>query len=145
MEFQPRVEDMKVSFSLANKAKSATTTAGAAPPLKQPAAFGSLDDEPIDAAPTATNTGFTRGNKAYIAQNAPSSSRAKKKIKAEMEVDASVYEYDAVWDQMQEAKLKKKLEKESESKERKVRGYSLFLLICYLLNRYHSLNTLLVH
>ena len=111
---------MKVSFSLANnKAKTVAAATGTAPPLKQPAAFGALDDEPIDAAPTV-GTGFSQGNKVYVAQNAASTSRTKRKMEAEMKVDATVYEYDAVWDQMQEAKQKKKLAKEAEQKERKV-------------------------
>ena len=44
----------------------------------------------------------------------------KKKIEAEMKVDETVYEYDEVWDKMQEAKLRQKEKKEVESKERKV-------------------------
>lgn len=109
---------MKVSFSLANKAKAKPT--GSAPPLKQPVAFASLDDEPIDAAPTASDSGRAQGNKAYVVQNAASSSRSKKKIEEELKVDPTVFEYDAIWDNMQEAKLRKKMENEASTKERKV-------------------------
>lgn len=111
--------NMKVSFSLAGKAKPTTT--GTAPPLKQPTAFASLDDEPIDAAPTASTSRNVDANKQLAAQSAGMSKALKKRIEAEMKVDETVYEYDEVWDKMQEAKLKQKEKKEIESKERKVR------------------------
>jgi hypothetical protein len=38
---------------------------------------------------------------------------------AEKQVDATVYEHDEVWDKIQDAKLKAKLGKEQEPKERK--------------------------
>ncbi|KAH8116977.1 coiled-coil domain-containing protein 55-domain containing protein [Phellopilus nigrolimitatus] len=111
---------MKVSFSL-NKSKPA---AGSAPSLKQPAAFASLgDDEPLDAAPTASGSsskGATKVNKTLAAQAAPRLSKAQqKRIEAERRVDASVYEYDEVWDRMQAAKARQKEKKEVETLERK--------------------------
>ena len=111
---------MKVSFSLAGKAKpSASTTP--TPTLKQPKAFGSLeDDEPIDAAPTASTSKNVDVNKQLAAQSFGMTKTMKKKIEAEMKVDETVYEYDEVWDKMQEAKLRQKEKKEVESKERKV-------------------------
>ena len=117
---------MKVSFSLAKKSSTTSTNAraaGAAPPLRQPAAFASLDDEPVDAAPTAsTSTRNLNANKALAAQAAGltgMSKALKKKIEKEQNVDSSVYQYDEVWDRMQEAKAREKEKKEIEAKERK--------------------------
>ncbi|THH12026.1 hypothetical protein EW145_g263 [Phellinidium pouzarii] len=114
---------MKVSFSL-NKTKAATAP-GNAPPLRQPAAFASLgDDEPIDAAPTASGSGSkaasVKTNRALAVQAGPRISKAqKKRIEEEKLVDTTVYEYDEVWDKMQAAKARQKERKEVESQERK--------------------------
>ena len=110
---------MKVSFSLKGKA---TKPVGEAPSLKRSAAFAALDDdEPIDAAPTATGEkGKAAANKQFIAQSVEMSKSMKKKLEEEKRVDSTVFEYDEVWDKMQQAKLKQKEAKEAESKERKV-------------------------
>jgi hypothetical protein len=117
---------MKVSFSL-NKPKpsgSAAATPAAAPSLKRPAAFGSADDdEPIDAAPTSSSDARNNGvaaNKQLLAKNVMTSKTMKKKMEAEMKVDATVFEYDEVWDRMQEVKQRQKEAKELEAIERKV-------------------------
>ena len=111
---------MKVSFSL--KGKATAKPVGEAPSLKRSAAFAALDDdEPIDAAPTATGgKGKTAANKQFIAQSVEMSKAAKKKLEAEQRVDATVFEYDEVWDKMQEAKARQKAAKEADAKERKV-------------------------
>ncbi|KAJ7774572.1 coiled-coil domain-containing protein 55-domain containing protein [Mycena maculata] len=111
---------MKLSFSL-NKPKPA---APAAPPPspKRPAAFAfGDDDEPIDAAPTASlsNDKSTAANKKLLAQNVQSSRTMQKRMDAEKRVDSTVYEYDEVWDKMQESKQRQKEAKELESKDRK--------------------------
>ncbi|CCM02377.1 uncharacterized protein FIBRA_04472 [Fibroporia radiculosa] len=109
---------MKVSFSLA-KAK-ATKPVGETPSLKRSAAFASLDDdEPIDAAPTSFGDNKVTANKQLVAQNVEMSKTAKQKMEAEMKVDSTVFEYDEVWDKMQEAKHRQKEAKEADSKERK--------------------------
>jgi coiled-coil domain-containing protein 55 len=109
---------MKLSFSLPKTAKPV----GAAPPLKKPAAFASLgDDEPVDAAPTLSDNKGAAANKKLLAQNVESSKAARKRMEEEMKVDATVYQYDEVWDRMQEVKLKQKEAKEVDSKRRKVR------------------------
>lgn len=116
-----RSSPMKVSFSL--KGKAAAKPAGDAPSLKRTAAFASLDDdEPVDAAPTATgdNKGKVAANKQFIAQSVEMSKAAKKRLEAEKKVDATVFEYDEIYDKMQEAKLKQKEAKEADAKERKV-------------------------
>lgn len=48
-------------------------------------------------------------------------------MEAEKKVDETVYEYDEVWDKMQEAKQRQKEAKEVDSKERKVCMESRFL------------------
>lgn len=112
---------MKVSFSLANAKAKATKPVGDAPSLKKPVAFASLeDDEAVDAAPTAGGPSKTPANKQLIAQNVGMSKALQKQIEEEKKVDATVFEYDEVYDKMQEAKLRQKTLKEADSKERKV-------------------------
>lgn len=117
---------MKLSISL-NKNKSKPPVA--APSLKRPAAFASADDdEPIDAAPTSTSADRNVAvNKKLLAQNVGSSKTMRKRMEAEKKVDETVYEYDEVWDKMQEAKQRQKEAKEVDSKERKVCMESRFL------------------
>ncbi|KAI0321895.1 coiled-coil domain-containing protein 55-domain containing protein [Amylostereum chailletii] len=109
---------MKLSFSF--KAKTKETPVGASPSLKRPAAFASLDDESTeDAAASLTNDAKAAPNSRLIAQNAGTSRTQLKRMAAEQAVDETVYQYDEVWDNMQEAKLKAKAVKEHETKERK--------------------------
>jgi coiled-coil domain-containing protein 55 len=109
---------MKLSFSLTNKV--AAKSVGDAPPLKRPAAFGTLDDDTTSdsALPSSCNGGT--GNSDLVAQNVQPSRSAKKRIEKEQQVDATVYQYDEVWDSIQDAKARQKEIKERESKERKV-------------------------
>ena len=111
---------MKVSFSLKGKAAKPV---GEAPSLKRTAAFAALDDdEPVDAAPTATGGGKGKAaaNKQFVAQSVEMSKAAKRRLEEERRVDATVFEYDEVWDKMQEAKARQKEAKEADAKERKV-------------------------
>ena len=109
---------MKLSFSLTNK--GATKSVGDAPSLKRPAAFASLDDEtPEDNEFISARNGVA-GNSDLVAQNVLLSKSTKKRMEKEQEVDATVYQYDEVWDNMQSAKARQKEVKEQESKERKV-------------------------
>ncbi|KAG7452494.1 uncharacterized protein BT62DRAFT_925044 [Guyanagaster necrorhizus] len=106
----------KLSFSLAKTNKAAES----APSLKRPAVFASLDDdEPVDAAPTSSADKTTAANKKLLTQNMLTSKVMKRRMDAEKRVDASVYEYDEVWDKMQEAKQKQKDAKELDSAQRK--------------------------
>ncbi|KAI0065362.1 hypothetical protein BV25DRAFT_1821754 [Artomyces pyxidatus] len=110
---------MKLSFSLTNN-KPKASAVGAAPPLKRPAAFASLDDEFTEDLAPSTSKKTTSGAPArLIAQNAGTSKAAKKRMEAEQQVDATVYQYDEIWDNMQEAKVRQKESKEQESQERK--------------------------
>ncbi|KAJ3715607.1 coiled-coil domain-containing protein 55-domain containing protein [Lentinula guzmanii] len=107
----------KLSFSL-NKPK--TTVPAAAPSFKQPTAFSAFDDdEPVDAAPTASSSKESvSANKKLLAQNVLTSKKLKKQMEEEKKVDSTVYEYDEVWDKMQMAKLQQKETKEAESKRK---------------------------
>jgi hypothetical protein len=117
---------MKLSFSLANKA--AAKSVGDAPSLKRPTAFGTLDDDATgdDALQSARDGGT--GNGDLVARNIQLSKSAKKRMEKEQQIDATVYQYDEVWDSMQDAKARQKDIKERESKERKVSYIYVVLL-----------------
>jgi len=107
---------MKLSFSLKAKEKPV----GVAPSLKKSTAFSSFDDgEHIDAAVTSSDSRGTAPNKKLIAQNVESSKAMKKRMEAERMVDETVYDYDGVYEKMQEAKLRQKEAKEADAKQRK--------------------------
>lgn len=107
---------MKLSFSLT---KAATKPVGDAPSLKRPAAFGSLEDDTTDdnTFQSARNSGM--GNGDLVARNIQLSKSAQKRMEKEQQIDATVYQYDEVYDSMQDAKARQKESKERESKERK--------------------------
>ena len=126
---------MKLSFSLKGKGKPETTV-GTAPSLKRPAAFGSLEDEPTEDAASSFTQDWKAPNSNLIAQNAGPSKTQLKRMAVEQQVDATVYQYDEVWDSMQEAKSKAKAVKEADSKTRKVRVVFVFHLT--FLNRRHT-------
>jgi coiled-coil domain-containing protein 55 len=109
---------MKLSFSLTNK--PATKSVGDAPSLKRPAAFESLEDDTTDdnAFQSARNSGTRNGD--LVARDIQLSKSAQKRMEKEQQIDATVYQYDEVYDSMQDAKSKQKEAKERESKERKV-------------------------
>jgi coiled-coil domain-containing protein 55 len=112
---------MKVSISLKGKQKD-DKPVGAAPSLKRPAAFGALDDdEPEDAAESSTVNVKAPANARLIAQNTKVSKATRKRLEAEQQVDATVFQYDEVWDNMQLAKDKQKEIKQMETQDRKVR------------------------
>jgi coiled-coil domain-containing protein 55 len=107
---------MKVSFALHNKPKAPSTTS-----LRPPAAFSSVgDDEPVDAAPTIFDHHNAAANKKLLVQNVEGSKSMRKRIEAEKKVDETVYQYDEVWDRIQEAKQRQKDVKDADAKERKV-------------------------
>jgi hypothetical protein len=110
---------MKLSFSLPKK--TATKPVGDAPSLKRPANFGTLDDEVENDDAFSSARNGEAGNSGLVAQNLQLSKSAKKRMEMEQQVDATVYQYDEVWDDMQDAKARQKEIKERESKERKVR------------------------
>jgi hypothetical protein len=109
---------MKLSISL-NKPKA---SAAPAPTFSRPSAFGTGEDDDTNDIPSTllSSDGRTSINKVILAQNMQASKATRKKIEAEKQIDETVYEYDEVWDKMQEAKQRAKMAKEQESKERKV-------------------------
>jgi coiled-coil domain-containing protein 55 len=113
---------MKLSFSLPNKAP--TKPVGDAPSLKRPAAFGTLDDDTTGDEALLSSRNVT-GNSGLVVQNVQLSKSAKKRMEKEQQVDATVYQYDEVWDSMQDSKARQKETKDRESKERKVSHLSL--------------------
>lgn len=114
---------MKVSFSLASSKNKTAKPVGNAPSLKRPAVFASLnDDEPLDASSTTAEGSNVNANKQLVAQGVQMSKAMRKRMEEEKKVDATVFEYDEVWDKMQDAKQRQKETKESDAKERKVCG-----------------------
>jgi coiled-coil domain-containing protein 55 len=133
---------MKVSFSLTTKSKPAPV--GAAPSLKRPAAFASLDDEATeDPAPSTAGNSKLAANKQLISQNVELSKAAKKRLEAEQKVDSTVFQYDEIWDNMQYSKLRQKEAKEVDAKERKVRTHS-GICLSLVTDSIRSPNTLVV-
>ena len=59
-------------------------------------------------------------NKQFAAQSIEMSKVAQRLLEEERRVNATVFEYDEVWDKMQEAKARQKAAKEADATERKV-------------------------
>jgi hypothetical protein len=93
---------MKFSISL-NKQKQ--------PVLHAPAFGSGAEDDDVDDRSNLTGP---------VAHAAQSSKAMQKRADAEKRVDATVYEYDEVWDKMQEAKQRQQLAKEADTAARKV-------------------------
>jgi len=111
---------MKVSFSLSKTSKPSLQQQQPLS-LKKPAVFSALEDDIPGSEASVHESAKLDVNKRLAAQNvyAETSKATRKKIAAEMEVDATVYEYDEVWDKMQEAKSRQEKQKEVDAKERK--------------------------
>src|SRR5258705_8565457 len=92
-------------------------------PVLQAPAFGAgaADDDELD------DRNKLNGPVAHAAQ---SSKAMQKRIAAEKQVDVTVYEYDEVWDKMQEAKQRQQLAKEADAVARKVMQFLLPSLSC---------------
>jgi hypothetical protein len=118
---------MKLSISL-NKPKAAIQKQ----PVLQSSAFGGAND---DDEPDVRNNSM--GPVAHAVQ---SSKAMQKRINAEKRVDATVYEYDEVWDRMQEAKQRQQLAKEADAASRKV----YMIINSFSSSHYHSRNTYMV-
>ncbi|KAG6832135.1 hypothetical protein H0H87_002447 [Tephrocybe sp. NHM501043] len=106
---------MKLSFSLAKPKKAEPPPSS----LKRPA-FNLEDEDTLDAAPTSSAASRDApANKQHLAHNVGVSKATRKRMEAEMKINETVYEYDEVWDRMQEAKLRQKEAKEQDTLERK--------------------------
>lgn len=104
------------SISLKPKAKPST---GATVALQPARGFGKVgDDEPQDAAATSSTSSRTEVNKRLTAMNTGNSKAQKRRMKEAQNVDETVYQYDEVYDKMQDAKAKAKAVKEVESQKR---------------------------
>ena len=99
---------MKLSFSL-NKPIQPPV------PIKRPSAFSLGDDGDPE------GSGLPGKTQAEpLAYNAHSSQVMRKRMEAEKRVDETVFEYDEVWDKMQEAKQRQQASKEADASLRKV-------------------------
>jgi len=105
-----------------------TKPAAPLPPPKSAAVFSALDDDTLDAAPTAsTDNKSVAVNKRLAVQTSTSISRTtRRKLEEEQKVDKSVFEYDEVYDRMKEAEERAKEKKNADAQERKVS--SLFVI-----------------
>jgi len=103
---------MKVSFAL-NKSK----TAAAPAPAPKPVVFNANDDEE-----DAGLSQLLAKNKGGPVRNlqASTSSATKRRMEAEKQVDETVFEYDEIYDKMQEAKIRAQAAKEADSSVKKV-------------------------
>ena len=99
---------MKLSISL-NRPKATPQRL----PVIQSSAFGAGadDDDELD---------DRKNLNGPLAHAAKSSKAMQKRMEAEKRIDATVYEYDEVWDKMQEAKQRQQLSKEADATARKV-------------------------
>src|ERR1700678_3820283 len=100
---------MKLSISL-NKPKVVQTPA----PIKRPSAFSLTDDGDTE------DNGLPQGKTEPLAHNAHSSQAMRRRMETEKRVDETVFEYDEVWDKMQEAKQRQQASKEADASLRKV-------------------------
>jgi hypothetical protein len=105
---------MKLSISL-NKPKAAH----ASNTISRPSAFGTDVDDGVDNDLLASENPRPHGVPAVHALGF--SKLMKKRVEAERLIDETVYEYDEVWDKMQEAKLRQQAAKDVDASVRKVR------------------------
>jgi coiled-coil domain-containing protein 55 len=101
---------MKLSFSLNKPIQSPA-------PIKRPSAFSLADDGDPEGSGLQEKS---QGEAEPLAYNAHSSQVMRKRMEAEKRVDETVFEYDEVWDKMQEAKLRQQASKEADASFRKV-------------------------
>ncbi len=112
---------MKLSISL-NKQKATSQK-----PILQASAFGAnADDDPNH------DKHKVKGPVAHVDET---SKAMRKRMAAEKQVDATVYEYDEVWDKMKEAKQHQQAAKEADVAARKV---GLFVAPSYMYSQYTS-------
>ena len=101
---------MKLSFSL-NKPIQPSA------PIKRPSAFSLADDGDPEGSGLP---GKSQDRTEPLDYNVHSSQVMRKRMETEKRVDETVFEYDEVWDKMQEAKLRQQASKEADASLRKV-------------------------
>lgn len=116
---------MKLSISL-NKPKVVQHPS----PIKRPSAFSLADDGDTE---DSGLSGKSHGKTEPLAHNVYSSQAMKRRMEAEKRVDKTVFEYDEVWDKMQEAKQRQQASKEADANLRKVASVAIFILLARLI------------
>jgi coiled-coil domain-containing protein 55 len=115
----------KISFSFKAKAKPSKPTVVPS----QPSAFVSLDEEQDAQAPN----GSAKPGKSEPRSLVPTQTTMTKAMKKEMEqqkkVDATVYEYDEVYDSLKEAERLAAIAREEEAKIRQVQPHFPYLIV----------------
>lgn len=106
-----------IMISISLKSKTAQSTGAKISRLSR---LNELTDEDLmDAAPTSEASGRTQVNKRLSMMNSSSNSKAQRRRIQEAEaVDKSVYQYDEIYDKLQDAKQRVKEAKEADSKIR---------------------------
>ena len=108
----------KLSFSFKAKPKAKAATAV---PL-QSSAFASLDDEPLEEEVSSSKPGrpgFTKP-KSLVPTQVTMTKAMKREMEAQKRVDATVYQYDEVYDRLKEADRLAEIAREEEAKIRQV-------------------------
>lgn len=113
----------KISFSF--KAKVKPSKPAVVPP--QPSAFASLDEEPDTPAPGTSKPGKA-GPRSLVPVQAKMTKAMKKEMEQQKKVDATVYEYDEVYDSLKAAERQAVAAKEEEAKIRQVQTHASLLM-----------------
>jgi hypothetical protein len=115
----------KISFSFKAKVKPSKQTVIPS----QPSAFASLDEEPDVPAPSMAKPGKS-GPRSLIPTQATMTKAQKKEMEQQKKVDATVYEYDEVYDSLKEAERLAVIAREEEAKIRQVQPH-FFLIVFF--------------
>lgn len=115
---------MKFSISL-NKPKVSQDKQ----PVLQCSAFGTNAEDDLE-----RDEGMS--TKGPVAHAAETSKAMQKRMNAEKRVDSTVYEYDEVWEKIQEAKQRQQAAKEADATVRKVCSNSSY----YFIHRIHNVS-----
>ncbi|SCV69899.1 BQ2448_1293 [Microbotryum intermedium] len=127
---------VKLSFGFNNGGGTKKLSLGSKPPLKKTSAFGSSalgqgdSEDDDDAPPPVASTSKATANRPMVAQppaNTKLSRAQKQKQEEQLVLDATVFEYDEVFDQMKQASKVALLDKKKESAERKPKYISRLL------------------
>jgi hypothetical protein len=119
----------KVSFSLKAKAKVKPTTSIPTPV----SAFGSFDEEVNSPAEVPAKPGKS-GPKSLVATRTVMTKAMKREMEEQQKVDATVYQYDEVYDRLKEAERLAEVAKEEEAKIRQVLSFRYASIPLFLMN-----------
>lgn len=96
--------------------------AASKPAVKKAAAFSTGSDDDEDVLHAAPKASTSKLNKPAVQVNAPLSRAEKQRVKEAESLDATVYEYDEVYDNMKAGEKQVEEERKKEAQERKVRS-----------------------